>query len=118
MTEWKTSEKITAIMQFALTVLFTFGYFFITAVVLFGRAEISPEQMRLADTLFGILSAVLVQQSGYWFSRQRGQDYTESDLSTRRNRYDYNEDYDGCDMAIDSEEEITPTRRASRRYLD
>lgn len=69
----ETQEKLVATMQFTLSVLFTIGYFFIVAIVLFGRAELPAEQLRLADTLFGVLSAVLVQQSGYWFSRQRSQ---------------------------------------------
>jgi hypothetical protein len=64
-------EKLTAFMQFSLSVLFTIGYFAITYIVLTGRSDLAAEQLRLADTLFGVLSAVLVQQSGYWFSRQR-----------------------------------------------
>lgn len=65
-------DRVVAGMQFLLSLLFTTGYFATLAIVLFGRAEIPPEQIRLLDTLFGVLSAVLVQQSGYWFSRQRG----------------------------------------------
>lgn len=78
----KTQDRIVAIMQFTLSVLFSVGYFAVVLIVLFGRAELPAEQLRLADTLFGVLSAVLVQQSGYWFSRQRSQntDNNSNDL--------------------------------------
>lgn len=65
------SSKLVATMQFLLSLLFTVGFFAVMILVMFGRADIPPEQIRLADTLFGVLSAVLVQQSGYWFSRHR-----------------------------------------------
>ena len=68
----KISDRVVSFMQFFLSLLFTVGYFAILGLVLFGRAELPAEQIRLVDTLFGVLSAVLVQQSGYWFSRQRG----------------------------------------------
>ena len=67
-------DRVVAAMQFLLSVLFTLGYFAVLGIVLFGRADIPIEQLRLVDTLFGVLSAVLVQQSGYWFSRQRSQE--------------------------------------------
>lgn len=66
------SDRVVAAMQFLLSLLFTVGYFVTLGIVLFGRADLPAEQIRLVDTLFGVLSAVLVQQSGYWFSRQRG----------------------------------------------
>ena len=65
------NEMLTAWMQLFLTVLFTAGFFVVTFVVILGRAAIQPEMIRLADTLFGGMLAVLVQQSGYWFARQR-----------------------------------------------
>lgn len=66
-------------MQFFLSLLFTIGYFVTLGIVLFGRADLPTDQIRLVDTLFGVLSAVLVQQSGYWFSRQRsGEDMVDS----------------------------------------
>jgi hypothetical protein len=67
------AERLTAVMQFALSVVFSIGFFAVAFVVLFGRASIPPDQLRLADTLFGVLGAVLAQQSSYWFARQRGQ---------------------------------------------
>lgn len=66
------NDRVVAGMQFFLSLLFTIGYFVTLGIVLFGRANLPAEQIRLVDTLFGVLSAVLVQQSGYWFSRQRG----------------------------------------------
>lgn len=76
----KTQDRIIAIMQFTLTLMFSVGYFAVVIIVLFGRAELPAEQLRLADTLFGVLSAVLVQQSGYWFSRQRSQNNDSNSL--------------------------------------
>lgn len=66
-----TNENLTAWMQLFLTVLFTVGFFIVTMVVVLGRAQIGPDLIRLADTLFGGMLAILVQQSGYWFARQR-----------------------------------------------
>lgn len=66
-----TNDTLTAWMQLALTVLFSLGFFGVTAVVLFGRAEIAPDLLRIADTLFGGMLAILTQQSAYWFARQR-----------------------------------------------
>ena len=65
------SDKLTAIMQFALTIVFVVGFFAVTFVVTLGRAKIDPNLLRIADTLFGGLLAILTQQSSYWFARQR-----------------------------------------------
>lgn len=65
------AENLTAWMQLSLTVLFTLGFFGVTFVVVFGRAAIDPELLRIADTLFGGLLTILMQQSSYWFARQR-----------------------------------------------
>jgi len=67
------SEKLVAVMQFSLTVLFTLGFFLTLGLVTLGRAHIPAELVRIADTLFGGLIAILTQQSAYWFARQRGQ---------------------------------------------
>lgn len=67
------AERLTAVMQFSLSVLFSIGFFMVAALVLLGHAKIPADHLRLADTLFGGLLTVLVQQSAYWFSRQRGQ---------------------------------------------
>jgi hypothetical protein len=64
-------DKLTAVMQFALTIVFTVGFFAVAFIVTLGRAEIAPELIRLADTLFGGMLAILTQQSAYWFARQR-----------------------------------------------
>ena len=65
------NERLTAIMQFALTIVFTVGFFAVAFIVTLGRAKIDPELIRLADTLFGGMLAILTQQSAYWFARQR-----------------------------------------------
>lgn len=65
------NDRLTAYAQIALTILYAFGFFFTAAVVMFGRASVPPEQLRLLDTLFGALTAILTQQSAYWFARQR-----------------------------------------------
>ncbi len=67
------AERLTAWMQFALTVMFTVGFFTVVYVVLWRQTAIPKEHLRLADMLFGSLVTILVQQSSYWFSRQRGQ---------------------------------------------
>lgn len=64
-------DNLTAWMQLGLTVLFTVGFFGVTFVVVFGRAMIEPDLLRIADTLFGGLLTILMQQSSYWFARQR-----------------------------------------------
>lgn len=64
-------ERVIAFAQICLTVLFTLGFFLVTAIVLFGRASIPADQLRLADTLFGVLGTIMAQQSSYWFARQR-----------------------------------------------
>ena len=58
-------------MQFALSVVFTLGFFAVTAVVTLGRAHIPDGLIRLADTLFGGMLAIETQIVGYWFARQR-----------------------------------------------
>lgn len=65
------ADRLIAWMQLFLTVLFTMGFFGVTSVVLFGRAHIPTDMIRIADTLFGGMLAILTQQSGYWFARQR-----------------------------------------------
>lgn len=65
------SDRLTAIMQFSLTIVFVVGFFAVTFVVTLGRAKIDPNLLRIADTLFGGLLAILTQQSSYWFARQR-----------------------------------------------
>jgi len=64
-------DRLTAVMQFALTIVFTVGFFAVAFIVTLGRAQIDPELIRLADTLFGGMLAILTQQSAYWFARQR-----------------------------------------------
>lgn len=68
-----TSERLTAVMQFVLTIVFTAGFFAVSFIVTLGRADIDPQLIRLADTLFGGMLAILTQQSAYWFARQRSQ---------------------------------------------
>ena len=65
------NDKLTAVMQFTLTIVFTAGFFAVAFIVTLGRAQIDPELIRLADTLFGGMLAILTQQSAYWFARQR-----------------------------------------------
>lgn len=66
-----THDRLTAVMQFSLTIVFTAGFFSVAFIVTLGRAEIDPNLIRLADTLFGGMLAILTQQSAYWFARQR-----------------------------------------------
>lgn len=68
-----TNERLTAVMQFSLTLAFTAGFFVIAFIVTLGRARIDANLIRLADTLFGGMLAIVTQQSSYWFSRQRAQ---------------------------------------------
>lgn len=67
-------ERLTAYMQFLLTLVFVVGFFVVVYVVVRGTTVIPAEHLRLADMLFGSLTTVLVQISSYWFSRQRGQE--------------------------------------------
>lgn len=62
---------MTAILQFALTVIYTAGFFAVAFIVILGRASIDASLIRLADTLFGGMIVILTQQSAYWFARQR-----------------------------------------------
>lgn len=66
-----TSDKVIAFIQVGLSVLLILGYFFVFSVVIFGRATIPADQLRLADTLFGSLSTLVGLVVNYWFSRQR-----------------------------------------------
>lgn len=67
------AEQLTAWMQFALSVLFTVGFFSVVYFVVLRKDAMPEEHLRMADMLFGSLVTILVQQSSYWFSRQRGQ---------------------------------------------
>lgn len=67
------ADRITAYMQFLLTLVFVVGFFWATYIVVRGTSIIPEQHLRLADMLFGSLVTVLVQISSYWFSRQRGQ---------------------------------------------
>jgi hypothetical protein len=65
------SDRITLVAQLAITLIVVVGFFVMLGIVTMGRASIPTDQMRLADTLFGALCAVLVQIASYWFARQR-----------------------------------------------
>lgn len=66
-----THERLTAAMQFTLTVIFLVGYFVIVGVVLLGRATLPVEQIRIAELLLVALTTILPQVISYWFARQR-----------------------------------------------
>lgn len=66
-----TQDRLTAVMQFTLTIVFTAGFFAVAFTITLGRAQIDANLIRLADTLFGGMLAILTQQSAYWFARQR-----------------------------------------------
>lgn len=66
-----TGDRATAVMQFALTVIFLAGYFTIVAVVMLGRATLPAEHIRIAELLLVALTTILPQIVSYWFARQR-----------------------------------------------
>lgn len=65
------TDRVTLIAQLSITLVVVLGFFAMLGIVTMGRASIPSDQMRLADTLFGALCAVLVQIASYWFARQR-----------------------------------------------
>jgi hypothetical protein len=57
--------------QFLLTGTLFLGFFAVLALVTLGRAEMPDEQVRLMDTLCGVLGTLCTQAAAYWFARQR-----------------------------------------------
>ncbi|MCW5568773.1 MAG: hypothetical protein KIS84_11160 [Dokdonella sp.] len=65
------TERVTIVAQLAITVLVVLGFFGMLALVTLGRAKLDPAQIRLADTMVGVLGTILTQIVAYWFARQR-----------------------------------------------
>jgi hypothetical protein len=57
--------------QFLLTGTLFIGFFAVLGLVTLGRASLPPEQVRLMDTLCGVLGTLCTQAAAYWFARQR-----------------------------------------------
>lgn len=64
-------DRITIVAQLAITVLVVLGFFSMLGLVTLGRATLDPAQIRLADTMVGVLGTILTQIVAYWFARQR-----------------------------------------------
>lgn len=64
-------DRITIVAQLAITVLVVLGFFAMLGLVTLGRATLDPAQIRLADTMVGVLGTILTQIVAYWFARQR-----------------------------------------------
>lgn len=72
-------DRVTIIAQLAITVLVVLGFFAMLGLVTLGRAKLDPAQIRLADTMVGVLGTILTQIVAYWFARQRNAIAQESD---------------------------------------
>lgn len=57
--------------QFLLTGTLFLGFFAVLGMVTLGRATMPEEQVRLMDTLCGVLGTLCTQAAAYWFARQR-----------------------------------------------
>lgn len=64
-------ENIILAAQFLLTGTLFLGFFAVLGMVTLGRANMPDEQIRLMDTLCGVLGTLCTQAAAYWFARQR-----------------------------------------------
>ncbi len=67
-------EHLILIAQLLLTGTLFIGFFVILGMVTLGRATIPQDQVRLMDTLCGVLGTLCTQAAAYWFARQRSSD--------------------------------------------
>ena len=64
-------EHIILTAQFLLTGTLFLGFFAVLTIVTLGKASITADQLRLADTMFGSLATMCAGACAYWFARQR-----------------------------------------------
>jgi protein-S-isoprenylcysteine O-methyltransferase Ste14 len=70
------SDQATALAQIIISVLFILGYFSVLLLFLLGYVQVPVDYKEAFSALLGVLSAAIVQQVSYWFSRQRGSNAT------------------------------------------
>lgn len=59
------------VAQFAMSILFTVGYFIVVILILLGYMRVAPDGREAFTGLIGVLTTTEVIIIGYWFSRQR-----------------------------------------------
>lgn len=67
-------ERITAIAQAVLTLILVLGFFAGIYLAWFADVEISPERLRIVDTMNGVAGSLAMMAAGFWLQRQRNTD--------------------------------------------
>lgn len=67
-------EHVVLLAQLLLTGTLFIGFFVVLLAVTLGRATIPADQMRVMDTLCGVLGTLCTQAASYWFARMRAPD--------------------------------------------
>lgn len=65
------TDNITLVAQLMLSVLLIVGFFGALYIAWFSHSAVSPERLRVIDTMVGALGSMVMAVVTYWFARQR-----------------------------------------------